>query len=145
MLVVFVALAVIASGWVLIVVSTTFHAPESDFVTLPSTQLSKSGGAVGFSQVSTIASRGVAVGVKGYLFTSSGSPVAGASVFMTYYYLGTYRTQMAITDAHGYFEIHSPMNWTGWLPITLTYFGDAQHKGLTQIASVSGENLAIKQ
>jgi hypothetical protein len=33
------------------------------------------------------------------------------------------------------------MNWTGWLLLTLTYFGDEQHQGLEQQFSVSGENL----
>ncbi|MGA2785105.1 MAG: hypothetical protein ABSF09_10455 [Candidatus Bathyarchaeia archaeon] len=142
-LLVIVALAVGASGLALAVVSTTFQAPPADFVTLPSTPRSTSGVAAGFSQVSSIVSQGVAVGVKGYLLTSSGSPVAGASVFMTYYFQGSYRTQVAVTDANGYFEARFHMNWTGWLPLTLVYLGDAQHKGLTQIVSVSGENLVI--
>ena len=145
MLLVIVALAVVASGLVLVVVSTTFQAPPADFVALPSTPRSTSGVAAGFSQVSAVVSRGLAVGVKGYLLTSSGSPVAGASVFMTYYFQGSYRTQVAVTNANGYFEARFHMNWTGWLPLTLAYFGDAQHKGSTQIASVSGENLAIGQ
>ena len=144
-LLVIVALVVVASGTALAVVSTTFQIPPSDFVALPSTPRSTSGIVAGFSQVSPIVIRGAAVGVKGYLLTSSGSPVAGASVFMTYYLEGSYRTQVAVTDANGYFEARFPMNWTGWLPLTLAYFGDAQHKGLTQIVSLSGENLAIGQ
>ena len=142
-LLVIVALVVVAAGAVLAVVSTTFQIPSADFVVLPSTPRSTSGVVADFSQVSAIVSRGAAVGVKGYLLTSSGSPVAGANVYMTYYFEGSYRTQVAVTDVNGYFETHFPMNWTGWLPLTLAYFGDAQHKGLTKIVNLSGENLTI--
>ena len=138
-----VVLAVVVSGWTLVTVSTTFQAPTSDFVTLPDTQLSKSGVGVAFSGISTIISHGLAGGVSGYLTTSSGSPIAGASVYMTYYFQGSYRTQVATTDANGYFKADFPMNWTGSLPLTLTYYGDDQHKGLSQVFSAPGQNLAI--
>ena len=142
-LLVVLALAVLASGWVLVVVSTSFQAPPSDFTTIPSTPISRSGVPVSFSQVSNIASKGVTTGVRGYLLASSGDPLAGATVYVTYYFQGSYRTQATVTDSNGYFEFHFHMNWTGWLPITLSYLGDAQHKGLTQDFSVSGENLAM--
>jgi hypothetical protein len=142
MLLVVLALAVLASGWLLVVVSTSFQAPPSDFTTIPSTPISRSGVAVSFSQVSNIASQGVTTGVSGYLLASSGGPVAGATVYVTYYFEGSYRTQVTVTDSNGYFEFHFHMNWTGWLPITLSYLGDMQHKGLTQVFNVSGENLA---
>ena len=83
----------------------------------------------------------VAMGVKGYLVTPSGQPVAGASVYVQYYLQGAYRTQVGTTDQNGYFEIHFPMNWTGWLPLTMIYFGDAQHQGVRQTVSLAGENL----
>ena len=85
----------------------------------------------------------VAVGVEGYLQTASGSPIAGAQVYLTYYFEGAYRTQVATTDQNGYFQATFPMNWTGWLPLTVTYFGDSQHKGLTRVESVAGESLEI--
>lgn len=135
--------AVIVSAMVLMVVSTSFQTPTSEFVTLPSTSKSTAGVAAGFSQISPIMSQGMATGVKGYLLTSSGSPVAGASVYMTYYFQGAYRTQVTSTDSNGYFEARFHMNWTGWLPLTLVYFGDAQHKGTTQVASVSGESMVV--
>jgi hypothetical protein len=96
---------------------------------------------VQFVSVSPVPSSSVAVGVKGYLMTSSGQPVSGAQVYLTYYLQGSYRTQVATTDQNGYFQAVFPMNWTGWLPITLTYFGDNQHQGLTQNFSVTGEGL----
>ena len=137
-----VVVAVVVAGWALVTVSTTSDVPVSDFVTLPTAQLSTSGGQTKFVSISAIGQRGgVAVGVKGYLQFVSGSPVGGAKVYMTYYLRGAYRTQVATTDQNGYFQASFPMNWTGWLPITLTYFGDDQHQGLAQVFSVSGENL----
>jgi hypothetical protein len=137
-----VVVSIVVAGWALVTVSTTSDVPVSDFVTLPTAQLSTSGGQTKFVSVSAIGQRGgVAVGVKGYLQFISGTPVAGAKVYMTYYLRGAYRTQVATTDQNGYFEARFPMNWTGWLPITLTYFGDDQHQGLAQVFSVSGENL----
>jgi hypothetical protein len=91
-------------------------------------------------EVATVAQKGVAVGVRCYLRAVSGVPVAGATVCLTYF-LVKYRTQAATTDQNGYFQVHLPMNWTGWLLLTLTYFGDEQHQGLEQQFSVSGENL----
>jgi flagellar basal body-associated protein FliL len=142
MILLIVAVSIVATGWALVTVSTTSNVPVSDFVTLPTAHLSTKGDQVKFVSISAIGQRGgVAVGVKGYLQTSSGSPVSGAKVYMTYYLRGDYRTQVATTDQNGYFEARFPMNWTGWLPITLTFFGDDQHQGLTQVFSVSGENL----
>jgi hypothetical protein len=125
----------------MVTVSTNSQIPSSDFVTLPTTSISKNGDSVVFTSVSAIGQKGVAVGVQGYVKTLSGSPVAGAKVYMTYYLQGAYRTQVATTDQNGYFEARFPMNWTGWLPATLTYFGDDQHRGLVKVFSVSGENL----
>jgi hypothetical protein len=139
-----VLLVVVITGWALVVVSTTFQTPPSDFVTLPNSPISKSGVVVTFSNVTGVAGgRGVTVGVKGYLISATGGPVAGATVYMTYYLEGAYRTQVTTTDQSGYFEAHFPMNWTGWLPLTITYFGDVQHRGSTQLFSVTGENLAL--
>jgi hypothetical protein len=136
------AVSIVVAGWLLVTVSTTSNVPVSDFVTLPTTQLSKNGDLVKFVSISAIGQRGgVAVGIKGYLETLSGTPVAGAKVYMTYYLRGDYRTQVATTDQTGYFQAYFPMNWTGWLPITLTYFGDDNHQGLSQVFSVGGENL----
>jgi hypothetical protein len=142
-LVTVVVVFIILSGWALVVVSTTFSAPQSDFVTMPNTPPSKSGADVIFSNVSPVADGNVAAGVRGYLLTRAGSSIAGASVYISYYFQGSYRTQVAVTDQNGLFQVQFPMNWTGWLPLTLTYFGDAQHRGLTQVVSVSGENLAV--
>jgi hypothetical protein len=136
-----VVVSVALAGWVLVTVSTTSQIPSSDFVSLPTTPLSNKGDRVIFVNVSAIGQGGVAVGLKGYLQTISGKPLAGATVYMTYYLQGSYRTQVATTGQNGYFEAHFPMNWTGWLPLTLTYFGDDQHQGLKQVFSVSGQNL----
>jgi len=136
-----VALSIVAAGWIMVTVSTTSQIPPSDFVTLPTTPLSTKGEKVMVVSVSAVGQKGVAVGVKGYLMTASGAPVAGAKVYMTYYLQGAYRTQVATTDQNGYFEAQFPMNWTGWLPLTLTYFGDEQHQGRTQVSSVSGQNV----
>jgi hypothetical protein len=138
-LLVLVALVVVVSAWSLATVSTTSQVPSADFVTMPTTPLSKSGARTVFSPVSAIMSKGVAVGVQGSLEDASGSPIAAATVYMVYYLQGAYRTQAAITDQNGHFEAHFPMNWTGWLPLTLTYFGDNQHQGLTKVFSVAGE------
>lgn len=135
------ALSIVATAWVFVTVSTTSQIPPSDFVTLPTTPLSTKGQKVMFVSVSAIGQKSVAVGVKGYLMTTSGAPIAGAKVYMTYYLQGDYRTQVATTDQNGYFEARFPMNWTGWLPLTMTYFGDDQHQGFTKLFSVSGENL----
>jgi len=133
--------SIVIAGWALVTVSTTSQVPLSDFVTLPTAPLSKKGEGVFFDSITAIGQKGVAVGVKGYLETTSGNPVAGAKVYATYYFRGEYRTQVATTDQNGYFEMRFPMNWTGWLPVTLNYFGDEQHQGLTQVFGVSGENL----
>ncbi len=134
-------LSVIGSGYVLVTVSRTFLIRPSNFVTLPTSPVSKTGEVVVLSSVTPIVQGSVAMGVKGYLETASGQPVPGANVYVQYYLEGSYRTQVGITDQNGYFEIHFPMNWTGWLPLTMIYFGDAQHQGLTQIVSLTGENL----
>jgi hypothetical protein len=144
MLVIIVALAVASAAWILVSVSTAFQTPQSNFVTLPTDSPSKSGIVAVFSNVSTIMRQNRAVGVKGYLVVGSGSPVAGAKVYVTYYFQASYRTQTAITDDKGYFEIQFPMNWTGWLPITLRYFGDSERRGLVQVTSLYGENLAVR-
>ena len=136
-----VVVLVILSAWTLMTVSTTFLIPPSDFVALPTSPLSNKGQGVMFSSASAITQKGVAVGVKGYLETMSGQPVVGAKVYAQYYLEGAYRTQAVATDQNGYFEIHFPMNWTGWLPLTLTYFGDDQHQGLKVVYSMSGESI----
>jgi hypothetical protein len=100
--------------------------------------------AVTFANISPIMANGVANGISGYLLTASGSPVSGATVYVTYYFQGSYRAERATTDQTGYFEDHFPMNWTGSLPLTLIYFGDSQHRGIQQVVSVAGENLAMR-
>ena len=144
----FLLLAVIcmaAAGAILAIVSSTFQWKASDFTVLPTNSLSTSGTAVTFVNVQPVihSKHDVAVGVQGYLQTGSGSPVIGAQVYFTYYFEGAYRTQVATTDQNGYFQLTFPMNWTGWLPITVTYFGDSQHRGLTRVLSVAGESLGI--
>lgn len=139
---VIVVVAIILTGWALVTVSSTLP-PPSDFVILPNTPMSKSGLAVTFSNVSPLMANGVANGVSGYLLTASGNPVSGATVYMIYYFQNSYRTERATADQTGYFMEHFPMNWTGSLPLTLVYFGDNQHKGVQQVVSVPGENLAI--
>jgi hypothetical protein len=131
---------VIVSGWALVTVGTTQLRP-SEFVTLPASPLSNKGQVVIFASVSPITEKGVAVGVKGYLETASGQPISGAMVYAQYYLEFNYRTQAVSTGDNGYFEIHFPMNWTGWLPVTLTYFGDNQYQGVTAVYSLSGESL----
>lgn len=125
----------------MVTVSDTFEIRSSDFVTLPTTPISKTGQIVAFQDVSTIMENNLAVGVQGYLETSSGQPVVGASVYVQYYFEENYRNQVGVTDSNGFFQIHFPMNWTGWLPLTITYFGDNQHQGLQQIVSLPGETL----
>ena len=134
-------IAVILTAWALVTVSNASQVRPSNFVALPTTPLSKTGQSVMLTSVSPVGQNGVAVGVKGFLETSSGQPVVGAKVYAHYYLQGEYRTQVTTTDKNGYFEILFPMNWTGWLTLTLTYFGDGQHQGLAVIFSVSGENL----
>jgi hypothetical protein len=129
------------TAFAMVTVSRTFTIRPSNFVTMPSTPVSKSGTVVVLSSVSPIIENNLAVGVQGYLTTSSGQPVAGASVYVQYYLEGSYRTQMGTTDSNGFFQIHFPMNWTGWLPLTMTYFGDTQHQGLQQVFSVPGETV----
>ena len=136
-----VVLLVILSAWALMTVSTAFQVPPTDFVQLPTSPLSNTGQVVMFVATSAINQKGEAVGVKGYLETVSGQPVAGAKIYAQYYFEYNYRTQAAATDQNGYFEIHFPMNWTGGLPLTLTYFGDNQHEGLKVVYSLSGESL----
>jgi len=133
-------IVIVITGWALVTVSSTLP-PPSDFVVLPNTPYSKSGVAVTFSNVSPTVANGVSNGVSGYLVTISGSPVSGATVYMTYFFQGSYRTERATTDQTGYFIEHFPMNWTGSLPLTLVYFGDGQHKGVQQVVNVPGENL----
>jgi hypothetical protein len=136
-----VAISIVLAGWALVVVSTNFQISPADFVALPNTPLSTQGSKVVFVSVAGVFSqKSLADGVKGYLMTSTGAPVAGVKVYLTYYLEGAYRTQVVTTGQNGYFEAHFPMNWTGWLPVTLIYFGDGQHQGIAQIASVSGES-----
>jgi flagellar basal body-associated protein FliL len=132
-------ISIVVVGWVLAVVSTTSQVPPSDFVALPTTALSTQGSKVVFVSVSGVSRGNLLVGVEGYLRTSTGTPVTGAQVYMTYYLQGSYRTQVATTDQNGHFQALFPMNWTGWLSITLTYLGDNQHQGLTQPFSLPGE------
>ena len=136
-----VVLVIIITAWSLVTVGSTLP-PPSDFVVLPNTPLIKSGVAVGFANVSPLMVNGVANGISGDLLTASGTPVSGATVYMTYYFQGSYRTQSATTDQTGYFAEHFPMNWTGSLPLTLSYFGDSQYRGIQQVVSLAGENLA---
>jgi len=132
--------SVIVSGAALVTVSRAFRIPPSDFVSMPTTPMSKTGEIVVFASVAPVERSGAAVGVQGYLESSSGQPVADANVYVQYYLEGSYRTQVGTTDANGYFQIQFPMNWTGWLPLTMIYFGDAQHQGLQQVVSLPGEN-----
>lgn len=138
---VIVCILVILAAAAMVTVSRTFEIRQSDFVTIPTTPISKTGTIVTFSGVSTIMQNNLAMGVQGYLETSSGQPVVGASVYVQYYFEGSYRGQVGVTDSNGFFQIHFPMNWTGWLPATITYFGDNQHQGLQQVVSLQGENL----
>jgi len=135
-----VAISIVLAGWALVVVGTNFQISPGNFVALPHTPLSTQGSKVAFVSVAGVSQNGLAVGVKGYLMTTTGAPVAGAKVYVTYYLEGTYRTQVVTTGQDGYFEAHFPMNWTGWLPVTLTYFGDVQHQGTAQISNISGES-----
>ena len=135
-----VVMSIVLAGWALVLVSTSFQLPSGDFVALPDTPFSTQGNKVVFVSVTSVSQKGLAVGVRGYLMTSTGAPVAGVKVYLTYYLQGSYRTQVVTTGQDGYFEAHFPMNWTGWLPVTLTYFGDGQHQGIAQVASVSGES-----
>lgn len=136
-----VLILVVLAGFALVTIGITSQIPSSDFVTRPTAQLSTTGNPVSFVSVSDIARNGLAVGVQGYLMTTSGAPVTGAKVYMTYYFQGAYRTQVATTDQHGHFDALFPMNWTGGLRITLTYLGDDQHQGLMRLFSVAGEDM----
>jgi flagellar biogenesis protein FliO len=139
-LILLIIVLIVLAGWLLVTVGSRSQVPSSDFVNLPTTQLSSKGEKVVFVSVSNIAQNGLAVGVEGYLKTASGAPVTGAEVYMTYYLRGLYRTQVATTDQNGHFEARFPMNWTGGLPLTLTYFGDDQHQGLAQTFSIPGDS-----
>jgi hypothetical protein len=136
-----VLILVVLAGSAMVNIGTMSHIPSSDFVKRPAAQLSTTGEQVSFVSLSDIARNGLAVGVQGYLMTTSGTPVTGAKVYMTYYLQGAYRTQVATTDQNGRFEALFPMNWTGSLLITLTYLGDGQHQGLTHLFSVAGEGM----
>jgi len=127
------------AAWALVTISASSEVPLSDFVTMPTAQLSTTGDKVSFASVTEIAQNGLAVGVQGFLKTSSGAPVVGVKVYSYYYLQGAYRTQVTTTDQNGHFEIRFPANWTGWLPVTLTYVGDGQHQGLKQNFQVAGE------
>ncbi len=127
------------TAWVLATVATGSQIPPSDFVAMPTTPFSTAGDKVQFTSVSDIAQNGLAAGVQGYLKTVSGAPVSAGTVYVTYYADGSYRTQVTTTDQNGHFVFHFPVNWTGWLPVTLTYFGDNQHQGLRQGFQVAGE------
>ena len=134
-----VVVSIIYAGWVMVTVSSASQVPSSDFVTLPNRPLSDKGDRVNFVGVTAISQKGVAVGVEGYLRTSSGAPVAGASIYLTYFLDFSYRTQVTTTDQNGHFQVYFPMNWTGWLPLNAMYFGDDQHQGQKQNFTVSGE------
>jgi hypothetical protein len=136
-----IAVLVVLTALTMVTVSRTFEVRPSDFVTLPTTSVSKTGEVVTFNSVSSMVQNNLAAGVQGYLETSSGQPVVGANVYAEYYFEGAYRTQVGVTDSNGFFQIHFPMNWTGWLPLTMVYFGDSQHQGLQQIFSLPGESL----
>jgi hypothetical protein len=140
-----VILCVAVTGVTLVAISGTFQWKPSDFVGLPTTPISKTGQTVVFSNVSPIMDGITAVGIQGTLQAQTGGAIAGAQVYVTYYFEGTYRTQVATTGQDGSFAIMFPMNWTGWLPLKVTYFGDPQHKGLTRIVSLQGEVLVEKQ
>jgi len=134
-----IVISLTVAAWIIVTVSSTFQIADSDFISLPNTPVSSRGTEVRFEQVNGMVEKGLIIGVKGYLRTTSGQPVAGATVYMTYYLQGSYRTQSAVTDQNGYFEKIFPMNWTGWLQVTLTYYGDDSHRGLSQVFSVTGE------
>ena len=135
----FLVILVALSASALVTVSNITQIPPSTFVNLPATPLSHLGQNVMLVSIGTVSQKGVAVGMKGYLETSAGQPVAGANVYVQYFLNGAYQTQVGTTDQNGYFEIHFPMNWTGSLPVTFTYFGDGQHQGFTLKSSLPGE------
>ena len=136
-----VVVLVVLSAYAMVTVARTFEIRPSDFVTLPTTPVSKSGEVVTLVSVPPVLENNLAVGVQGYLQSPSGQPVAGASVYVQYYFEGSYRAQIGVTDSSGFFQIRFPMNWTGFLPLTIVYFGDSQHQGLHQLFSLPGENL----
>jgi hypothetical protein len=131
----------VLTGWLFVVVKGTSEIPSSDFVSSPITPVSTVGTMTTFRNVTTIFQSGLAVGVMGYLLTPSGAPIPGAQVYMTYYYQFAYRTQVTTTNQDGFFETLFPMNWTGWLPLTLTYLGSTQYQGLKEVFSLRGEPL----
>ena len=136
-----VVVLVVLSAFALVTVTRTFEIRPSDFVTMPATPVSKTGTVVLLTSVSPIVENNLAVGVQGYLTTALGQAVVGASVYVQYYLEGSFRTQVGITDSNGFFQVHFPINWTGWLPLTIVYFGDTQHQGVQQLVSLPGENL----
>jgi hypothetical protein len=129
------------TGWVFVIVRGASEIPPSDFVSLPTTVVTTQGTTTMFLNVTTIFQSGLAVGVMGYLLTSTGTPIAGAKVYMTYFYEFAYRTQVTTTNQNGFFEALFPMSWTGWLPLTLTYFGGSQYRGLKKVFNLPGEHL----
>lgn len=154
---------VVNSGLVISITAGANDIPTFDFVSLPTTSSSSKGIATMFANVATVYHAGVARGIKGYLKTASGTPVAGARVYTTYldefaheitrnradsyevdttyFYEFAYRTQATTTTQNGFFEVLFPMNWTGRLPLTLIYFGGTEHQGLKQVFSLRGEHL----
>jgi len=138
-LIVIVIVAVFLAGWGLVAVSNASQIPTSDFVVLPKQPLTTQGAITTVVGVTAIMQKGVAIGVYGYLRTTSGEPVANATLYLTYYLNFNYRTQKTTTDQNGYFQAYFPMNWTGWLPLTVTYFGNAQYQGIQRAFSVNGE------
>ena len=138
---VIVVILIAATAFTLVTVSKTFQIRPSNFVTLPTTGISRTGEVVVLDSVTPIVQNNLAVGVQGYLKTNTGQPVAGANVYVQYYLEGSYRAQVGVTDSNGFFQIRFPMNWTGWLPLTVFYFGDSQHQGFQQFVSLPGESL----
>ncbi|HXZ90941.1 MAG TPA: hypothetical protein VEG61_07755 [Candidatus Dormibacteraeota bacterium] len=136
-----VVVLIVFSAFALVTVTRTFELRPSDFVTIPTAPVSKTGMVVLLTSVSPIFENNLAVGVQGYLTTTLSQPVAGASVYVQYYLQGSFRTQVGITDSNGFFQIHFPINWTGYLPLTIVYFGDTEHQGVQQLVSLPGENL----
>jgi hypothetical protein len=47
---------------------------------------------------------------------------------------------VATTNQNGLFEMLFAMNWTGWLPLTVAYYGSGQYRGLEQKFSLTGES-----
>jgi hypothetical protein len=135
-----VIISMVVACWALVTVANATQVPSSDFISPPTTPLSTEGVQTMFVNVAAVFRGGLAVGVRGYLQTSSGTPIAVALVYMTYFD-AAYRAQAATTEHNGYFEALFPINWTGWLPLTVTYFGDDQHQGLRQFSASMEEIL----